>query len=101
MNVVGINIKNIRMNRHMTQAEFAQKLGISDKAISTYENGTRNPKMDVIIKIANTFHLTTTEILESNPSDDEHMVLTQYRQLTDANKNVVINLINNLLEGQK
>jgi len=100
VNIVGINIRNIRMNRGLTQAEFAKKIGISDKAISTYENGTRNPKMDVVIKIANVFHLTTGEILESNPTDVETKLLSSFRSLSTANKNIVINLINSLLDAQ-
>ena len=49
---VGNRIKNARKTANMTQKELAEKLGISYVNISQYENGSRNPKLDQIEKIA-------------------------------------------------
>ena len=45
-------IKEIRKERHLTQKEFAEKLNISQPAISRYENGDREPKLDTWQKLA-------------------------------------------------
>ena len=45
-------IAKIRRMRGFTQAELAEKLGVSARAVQNYEAGTRTPKRDMIAKIA-------------------------------------------------
>lgn len=45
-------IAKIRRMRGLTQAELAEKLGVSARAVQNYEAGTRTPKRDTIAKIA-------------------------------------------------
>lgn len=40
------SIKELRTMHHMTQAEFGKIAGVSDKAVSTWENGTAEPRLD-------------------------------------------------------
>lgn len=47
----------------MTQAEFASRLGVTKSAVSSYENGTRLPSYDVLIKIARIFRVSTDNLL--------------------------------------
>ena len=49
------NIKELRESRNLTQAEFGKIAGVSDKAVSTWENGTAEPRMGAIQKIADYF----------------------------------------------
>lgn len=58
------NIKKLREAHHLSQAEFAKLLGVSDKAVSTWENGTRIPRMGVIQKMADLYGLQKTDIIE-------------------------------------
>jgi transcriptional regulator with XRE-family HTH domain len=41
-----------RIKKGMSQEEVAKAIGVSQKSYSHYENGTRNPKIDKIIKLA-------------------------------------------------
>lgn len=52
MRKVGSNIKNLRKELKMTQAEFAKKMGISRSYLGDLENNRRNPSTDTISKIA-------------------------------------------------
>ena len=45
-------LKEIRKERKLTQKEFAEKLNISQQAISSYEKGEREPKIETWQKIA-------------------------------------------------
>ena len=45
-------LKEIRKERNLTQKEFAEKLNISQQAISQYENGDREPKLETWQKLA-------------------------------------------------
>lgn len=60
---VGERIKELRNARKMTQAEFAARLGVTKSAISSYENGSRLPSYDVLIKIARIFKVSTDNLL--------------------------------------
>ena len=60
---LGTRIKDLRKARKMTQAEFASRLGVTKSAVSSYENGTRLPSYDVLIKIARIFRVSTDNLL--------------------------------------
>lgn len=64
MNInIGENIKNLRNAKKMTQSELAERVGITKATVSAYENSTRMPSYDVLIKIAQLFRVTTDNIL--------------------------------------
>lgn len=66
---IGHNIKNLRLQHNLSQKEFAAIAGVSDKAVSTWENGTKTPRMGAIQKIADHFGLLKSAIIE--PSTDQ------------------------------
>ena len=45
-------IKKARINAGITQAELAERLGITPQAVSQYERGIKNPKLETVRKIA-------------------------------------------------
>ena len=48
----GNTLKTLRLYNKMTQAQLAQKLGLTKSVISAYENGLRLPSYDILIHIA-------------------------------------------------
>lgn len=63
------NIKLLRQLHGLSQKEFGIIAGVSDKAVSTWENGTKEPRMGVIQKIADHFGLQKSNIIEDNGLD--------------------------------
>ncbi len=64
MNVnIGDNIKDLRKGSNMTQSDLADKLRITTSSISAYENGTRMPSYDILIRMARLFKVTTDNLL--------------------------------------
>lgn len=53
---------NLREDRGLTQAELAYKLGISASALSNYENGTRVPRDEIKVKIAEFFGVSVLDV---------------------------------------
>lgn len=53
-------IKKIRKELHLTQKEFASKIGSSQNVLANYETGRRNPSASVINNICKTFHVNET-----------------------------------------
>lgn len=59
----GNTLKSLRLKEDMTQAQLAQKLGLTKSVISAYETGLRLPSYDVLIHMAKIFHVTTDYLL--------------------------------------
>lgn len=61
---LGNHIYNLRVARSLTQKDIAEKLSISDKAISKWENGTSQPSVYNLQKLADIFDITLEELLK-------------------------------------
>lgn len=61
---IGENIKRLREEYKLSQAELGRIAGVSDKAVSTWENGLKIPRMGAIQKIADHFGITKSDIIE-------------------------------------
>lgn len=48
---LGTNIKAARKYKKITQQELSKKIGVSDNAISNWENDVSNPDVDKIIAL--------------------------------------------------
>jgi transcriptional regulator with XRE-family HTH domain len=56
MNGVNIKIKNIREKKGLSQERFGNKIGISGKSISAYENGRCTPPVRVLENICRIYN---------------------------------------------
>ena len=61
--VTGTTIKALRERYHMTQAELAAKLAVSDKTISKWENGRGLPDITLIEPLSAALHISVPELL--------------------------------------
>jgi len=53
----------LRQEKGLSQRQASAKLGISQALLSHYENDTREPKLDFIIKVCDYYAVTTDFIL--------------------------------------
>lgn len=74
---MGENIKHWRVLRGLTQQEFSEKLGVSDKTISSWELNRTQPKLEIIEKICLTLACKKTDIVGDNSSDKKIDPTTQ------------------------
>lgn len=63
MILIGNNIKALRNEYKLTQSELAQKLGVTKSTVSAYENDTRLPSYDVLIRLSQVFRTSTDSII--------------------------------------
>lgn len=56
-------IKEIRHNLGLTQDQFAGQLNVTRQAVSNWENDRNLPDLEMIIKIAEIFHLSLDELI--------------------------------------
>lgn len=60
------NIKLLREQYGLSQKELGQIAGVSDKAVSTWEQAIKEPRMGAIQKIADHFGIQKSNIIEDN-----------------------------------
>lgn len=58
------NIKRIRLEHGLSQAELGKIAGVSDKAVSTWELGIKVPRMGAVEKMANYFGIAKSAIVD-------------------------------------
>ncbi len=61
--VTGAMIRRLREEKNMTQAEFAQQLSVSDKAVSKWETGRGYPDISLMESLASALGISVTELL--------------------------------------
>ncbi|MBE7085292.1 MAG: helix-turn-helix transcriptional regulator [Clostridiales bacterium] len=60
---VADRIKELRIEKNLTQLELSKATGVSQNAIAQWENGKRTPNINAIIVLAKYFGVTTDYLL--------------------------------------
>ena len=101
---IGKNIKRIRESHDLTQAEFGKIAGVTDKAVSTWENGSADPRMGAIQRIADYFGIKKSDIIDDDSSSsielspDELYLIDLFRSLNPVGQRKALENINDLTE---
>lgn len=75
-NIIAQNITELRKQKKLTQAEFAERLNYTDKAISKWERGESIPSIEVLKQIADMFGVKVDYLLqEGSFIDKQDLVL--------------------------
>ncbi len=64
-------ITQLRKGKGMTQKELADRLYVSDKAVSKWETGTHLPDIALLTPLAELLGVTVAELLQGQPMDAE------------------------------
>lgn len=85
-------LKSYRLKSGMTKAEFSRKLGIdSYSTYNNYEVGSSEPKIDMLIKIADLLNISLDDLVGRTPADeDERLKKTINDLLVLVNKKLGI-----------
>lgn len=60
--IIGKNLLRLRKNSKMTQLEFAEKFGYSNKSVSKWETGEALPTMQTLFEITKFYHVTLDDL---------------------------------------
>lgn len=71
---IGQKIKELRIQKSMTQKELSFMLNISQQALSHYEMGDRDISLDLLKKICVIFDITSDELLEIETKEERKQV---------------------------
>ena len=66
---IGANIAAFRRQQGLTQAELAEKLNYTDKAVSKWERGESVPDVTTLVQVAELFSVTLDELTGYTPTE--------------------------------
>lgn len=72
--IIGEFIKEQRALKNLTQKQLAEKLGVTDKAISRWETGKGVPDVSLLIPLSNALEVSVHEILLGEKIEEEKKI---------------------------
>lgn len=77
---IGKFIQTLRKEKNLTQAELAEKLNITDRAVSKWERGKSMPDSSIMLKLCEILGISVNELLMGEKIKEEEI-----RKVTDIN----------------
>ncbi len=84
-------IKQLRLAYKLNQVEFGRKLGVTKQCVSNWENNNIQPSVEMLMKIADLFSVTTDYLLGRD--DRQYLDISG---LTESETIHVQNIINDI-----
>ena len=92
---IGEFISSQRKMKNLTQAALAEKLGITDRAVSKWERGKGLPDVSLMLDLCEIFGITVNELLsgeeismENSNQKNEQLLLDMAKELDQKNKTI-------------
>ena len=92
---IGKFIADCRKKVNLTQMQLAEKLGITDKAVSKWERGIAMPDTSIMLELCDILHISVNELLcgekismENNNPKNEELMLAMAKELEQKSKTV-------------
>ena len=92
---IGRFIAERRKKAGLTQLQLAEKLGITDKAISKWERGLTMPDTSIMLELCDIISISVNELLcgekldmENNDQKNEQLLLDMAKELEKKNKTI-------------
>ena len=90
---IGKFISECRKKENLTQAQLAEKLNITDRAVSKWENGKAMPDSSIMLSLCEILKISVNELLrgeetnmENNNKQNEELLLSLAKELEQKNK---------------
>ena len=97
-------LKHLRAQHHLSQAELATHLGVTQQAVGKWEREKTSPDYATLNRIADMFEVTTDYLLgrnitqtvsfKQNHNDAEQSMLKKYRALSKTGKEIINGTLN-------
>lgn len=78
---IGRFIAKLRKEQKMTQLELATKIGVSDRAISKWENGRGLPDISLISSLCDVLKISINELLEGERLESSQKLIIAHKNL--------------------
>ena len=85
----GAMIAAMRKEQGMTQLELAEKMGVTDKAVSKWERDLSFPDVDSIPRLAEIFDVTVDELMQVKSDSKENGKANRISEIVDIALKVI------------
>lgn len=75
------NLKKYREKADLSKAELARLLGLKYNTYNNYEMGTGEPKLDILVKIANILNVSIDDLVGRTPADEDERLKKEINDL--------------------
>ena len=76
-------LKKLRKEKNITQEALAEKIGVSNRTVSRWENGNNMPDWDLILQISQFYNVRIEDILSGEIKEENDLLKTE-EILSDA-----------------
>ena len=106
-----MRLKDLRKSKGISQEQVAHDLGLSLRGYQNYEYGQREPNIEMILKLAEYYNVTTDYLLEKDPTpldQFENIIFTKemendmnadYKRLLPQDKAVIARIVKALADS--
>ena len=94
-------IKHLRQSKELNQVQLAEKLGVKKQSVSNWENDNIMPSVDMLVKIADFFDVSTDYLLGRDRKDDAGTSLLDVTGLTPKQIEHIRAFIDDLREAKR
>ena len=77
--VTGATVKALREARKLTQAELAEKIGVSSKTVSKWETGKGLPDISLLQPLAQALGISVIELMNGEPIENRNVSANMLR----------------------
>lgn len=77
-------ISSLRKEKGMTQLELAEKMGVTDKAVSKWERDLSFPDINSIPKLAEIFDVSVDDLMQVKTETKENMSKNKVDEIVDT-----------------
>ena len=81
---LGMMISTLRKEKGMTQLELAEKMGVTDKAVSKWERDLSFPDINSIPKLAEIFEVSVDELMQVKTETKENIGKNKVDEIVDT-----------------
>ena len=68
---IGRFLRTLRTEQGLTQAQLAERLGVTNRSVSRWENGVNLPDLDLLMELSDCFGVTIEEFLQGKRSETD------------------------------
>ena len=81
---IGKFIVSLRKSKNLTQQELADVLGVTDRAISNWENGRRLPDISLLYPLSKALGVTINELISGEKIPEDKRMMTMETNLIQS-----------------
>lgn len=94
-------LRYLRQSKELNQTQLGEKLGVKKQSVSNWENGNIVPSIDMLIKIADYFHVSTDYLLGRDTPASDGLALMDVTGLTQVQVEHIQRIVDDLRRSRE